>query len=209
MGRFLNADGYVSTGQGVTGNNMFAYCLNNPVNMSDESGNAPKWLEDLGAWTNENIVEPFVNATKPIIDFFAGVYEDCKNYDRKNESEEKVLKANYFSSYKGAIVLKAPIGKNAFSYGFIVLGNDISDINDVKHEYGHYVQFKELGIKKYTMYVAIPSLCGFWSGVDFYDYYSQPWEYGADKYGGVNRDGYQYHPDAEKCYQIYWDYVTK
>ena len=38
MGRFINADGYVSTGQGILGNNMFAYCLNNPVNKSDFSG---------------------------------------------------------------------------------------------------------------------------------------------------------------------------
>ena len=30
-GRFINADGYVSTGQGLLGNNMFAYCLNNPI----------------------------------------------------------------------------------------------------------------------------------------------------------------------------------
>ena len=32
VGRFINADGYVSTGQGILGFNMFTYCLNNPVN---------------------------------------------------------------------------------------------------------------------------------------------------------------------------------
>jgi len=36
--RFVNADGYVSTGQGVLGNNMFAYCGNNPVNCIDPIG---------------------------------------------------------------------------------------------------------------------------------------------------------------------------
>ena len=36
--RFINADGYVSTGQGLTGYNMFAYCGNNPVNCVDYSG---------------------------------------------------------------------------------------------------------------------------------------------------------------------------
>ena len=39
-GRFINADGTVNTGQGILGNNMYAYCLNNPVNMSDEGGGA-------------------------------------------------------------------------------------------------------------------------------------------------------------------------
>ena len=38
VGRFLNADAFVSTGQGILGNNMFAYCLNNPVNMMDYMG---------------------------------------------------------------------------------------------------------------------------------------------------------------------------
>jgi len=35
MGRFINADSYASTGQGVLGNNMFTYCLNSPTNGSD------------------------------------------------------------------------------------------------------------------------------------------------------------------------------
>lgn len=36
--RFINADGYVSTGQGILGNNMFAYCGNNPVMGYDPTG---------------------------------------------------------------------------------------------------------------------------------------------------------------------------
>ena len=38
MGRFINADVFTSTGQGILGNNMFAYCGNNPVNRDDPSG---------------------------------------------------------------------------------------------------------------------------------------------------------------------------
>jgi RHS repeat-associated protein len=38
VGRFLNADGYVSTGQGLSSYNMFAYCLGNPVGRKDISG---------------------------------------------------------------------------------------------------------------------------------------------------------------------------
>ena len=34
----MNADGYVSTGSGVLDTNMFAYCGNNPVNMTDKNG---------------------------------------------------------------------------------------------------------------------------------------------------------------------------
>ena len=38
IGRFINADGFVSTGQGLLGNNMFTYCGNNPVNRIDHTG---------------------------------------------------------------------------------------------------------------------------------------------------------------------------
>ena len=38
--RFINADVYVSTGQGFNGFNMFAYCGNNPVVHGDQSGKA-------------------------------------------------------------------------------------------------------------------------------------------------------------------------
>ena len=37
-GRFINADAFISTGQGILGNNMFAYCLNNPVSRQDAFG---------------------------------------------------------------------------------------------------------------------------------------------------------------------------
>ena len=36
--KYINADGYVSTGQSLIGNNMFSYCGNNPVMRSDSSG---------------------------------------------------------------------------------------------------------------------------------------------------------------------------
>ena len=38
LGRFINADAWVSTGQGPTGNNTFSYCGNNPSNYVDSSG---------------------------------------------------------------------------------------------------------------------------------------------------------------------------
>lgn len=41
--RFLNADGYVQTGDGLHDKNMFVYCLNNSVNLSDPTGQFP-WI---------------------------------------------------------------------------------------------------------------------------------------------------------------------
>ena len=39
--RFINADSYSSTGQGILGYNMFAYCNNSPIVSSDPDG---EWL---------------------------------------------------------------------------------------------------------------------------------------------------------------------
>ena len=38
IARFVNADMYVSTGQGIVGNNMFTYCHNTPVSSFDNTG---------------------------------------------------------------------------------------------------------------------------------------------------------------------------
>ena len=38
IGRFLNADAFASTGQGILGANMFAYCGNEPINNLDSAG---------------------------------------------------------------------------------------------------------------------------------------------------------------------------
>ena len=48
-GRFLNADGYVSTGEPLTGYNMFAYCYDNPVMYEDSGGSRPI----VGDWPRE------------------------------------------------------------------------------------------------------------------------------------------------------------
>ena len=52
IGRFINADSYASTGQGLLGNNMFAYCLNNP----------PRYVDSQGQDTEEAMV---VDENKP------------------------------------------------------------------------------------------------------------------------------------------------
>ena len=46
--RFINADSYASTGQGTLGCNMFAYCNNNSVNLTDTDGGRPYWEHNYG-----------------------------------------------------------------------------------------------------------------------------------------------------------------
>ena len=56
LSRFINADILVSTGQGLLGNNMFAYCRNNPVNRKDISG-----TYDVSNMDNEEDGDPFAD----------------------------------------------------------------------------------------------------------------------------------------------------
>ena len=62
-GRFISADNYPSTGQGLTGNNMFAYCGNNPVMRKDEGGEF--WNVVAGAIIGAvvNTVVSYITAT--------------------------------------------------------------------------------------------------------------------------------------------------
>ena len=46
IGRWLNIDKAISaSGRNVHGYNLYAYCFNNPVNLNDEEGEWPKWVE--------------------------------------------------------------------------------------------------------------------------------------------------------------------
>ena len=184
MGRFISPDRQISgVGGDIIGYNMFAYCMNNPVNMSDSNGDWPKWMKSISKWVDNNIV-------KPIKGFAQNIKEDCKNYSKGNTSEEKVLDAHYFSSYKDTPVINPPIGYNAASFGVMIIGDKVDDEKDVKHEYGHRVQLDKQGLIRYTINVAIPSVTA--NILDRmeklpYDYYGAPWEAEANIYGGVNR----------------------
>ena len=60
--RFINADGYVSIGQGLLGYNMFTYCGNNPVNRNDLTGAFWKEIGDFFKKAGKAVVN-FVKST--------------------------------------------------------------------------------------------------------------------------------------------------
>ena len=59
-GRFLNADGYLSTGTGFVGYNMYAYCNNNPISRIDKNG-------ELWGFVIKAAISVIVNVTISII----------------------------------------------------------------------------------------------------------------------------------------------
>ena len=175
--RFISPDSYISTGQGILGNNMYAYCGNNPVNRSDPSGQS--WSE--------------------LLEFINALSEDLRNFDIGNSGIDKVLDANYISSYKGALVIKGNFPAS-FSLGFIFLDyyKDDQTVYDkdiieesLNHEYGHYMQLMDMSLFGYLAFVAIPSFTTSmltYNGIIERDYYyGSPWEAEADRLGEVDR----------------------
>ena len=174
LGRFINADALVSTGQGILGNNMFAYCNNNPAGNADTEGNIPRGI------TNPNPMgRDSGSSLRPISDKDQGRI-------RSNTNENAVIKAEDYAYYKGVLYVKVP-GDSAFSYGIVFFGRNADQVDIVRHEYGHYLHLSQIGLPNYTLKVVLPSLIDYWTDVPYGEYYSEPQEYIADILGGVVR----------------------
>ena len=55
IGRFINADSFAATGQGVVGTNLFAYALNSPISMEDRAGMSSTTTHAYGANARKEI----------------------------------------------------------------------------------------------------------------------------------------------------------
>ena len=76
--RFINADGYVSTGTGILGHNMFAYCNNNPINCKDVTGS--KAIRDIQVdITNGDTTYNIMDVTRMQMANQAGITDSGKN----------------------------------------------------------------------------------------------------------------------------------
>ena len=202
-GRFLNADGYTATGQGFVGNNMYAYCLNNPVNLVDLCGYAA-----AGAFRANR------RAEKNAKDFLNKVFYSMEEKAEKviYNDDEKVVIEEQLPYYKGVPVVHFSSDLfTSFSIGGVIFLNENAGELTVKHEYGHSLQEKEMGTGLYIMAVAVPSVTyrvmEEFNEVLHDNYYNMPWEYDADRRGGVyGRKGYYKDGAAEfaKVYFSYW-----
>ncbi len=222
--RFINADGVISTDQGANGYNMYSYCKNNPVNMSDDSGQWPQWLKRVARAVAgtvakikaaisipTTIVKIGVASSVAVVSGKAtvgDVINDAKNYRFYNSSEKKVLNSKVFSSYKGTPVLKHNVSSiSSFSISNTIFLNKSENlstdgINTVKHEWGHTVQQSLIGTSKYISKIAIPSMIGYLVNPSSKAYYSLPWERSADFFGDVNRST-GYYDGSEELAGLY------
>ena len=98
--RFLNADGYVQTGDGLYDKNMFAYCLNNPVNSSDPTGQFP-WIV-LGVIVLCGVVGGIIgyNSKSKLIDK-PKTTQNSSNYKKQSNSNNNNTSKTKSNTSKG------------------------------------------------------------------------------------------------------------
>ena len=208
--RFLSADSFVS-GSNVPaqGNNAFAYCFNNPVNMRDQTGRWPSWndvkngFKEAVSWIDENIIQP-------VTKFANAIAEDCRNFNPGNTNEQAVFKSNYFSAYKETIVIKTNF-QSSFSFGIIGLSREQEEADILNHEFGHCLQLEQKGIGRYVFEVAIPSMiiCDLDKKDRLpYEYYSYPWEAEANQLGGASPRSDGRPPTPPGYNPSYWDLIS-
>ena len=81
IGRWINADDAIAgVGGDIRGYNLFAYCMNNPVNMSDHTGHWPQWIK--------NAASAVVNAVKKAVTVVANTVKSAVS------SASNILKAS-------------------------------------------------------------------------------------------------------------------
>ena len=188
-GRFLNADGYISTGQGLTGCNMFAYCGNNPIVRCDTEGTRYCAATTVSGETKKQRSESCKHQNR--------IAQDAAF--RREYAEELAVLEGKTNLYKGVVVERIENNMGSFSLGKIYLNTkemaDMDGIQTLRHEYGHVVQLEKLGAVDYLIFVGLPSLVGAtlyqlkWLTVD---YFSLPWEFEAEIYGEVpDRENYE------------------
>ena len=103
MGRFINADGYLQTGEGLLDKNMYAYCQNNPIIYIDTNGEVITFagailLGILGIGTIASVPQDTWNAAgesfSSFIDSIAYSKKSTKNSNRKYTSANKQITPN-------------------------------------------------------------------------------------------------------------------
>ncbi|MBU5316125.1 RHS repeat-associated core domain-containing protein [Clostridium bornimense] len=97
-GRFINADAGIAEVGSIQGCNMFQYCNNNPVNMSDESGYWPKWMK-TAAKAVKKAVSNVVNKVKKVFSS-----SKSNNKPSNNIKNTPITKNDVSNSTKGGVI---------------------------------------------------------------------------------------------------------
>ena len=78
--RFMSSDNLVITvGGNVMGYNLFAYCFNNPINLTDNDGNWPQWVKKAANFVYNKIVKPVTKLASKLFSKINSTYSTGYN----------------------------------------------------------------------------------------------------------------------------------
>ena len=176
IGRFINADSYISTGLGLLGFNMFSYTDNNPANRIDVDGR--RWTHFQGVNTEAALRNQRQNqaATGAARGATAGAVGAARVASTGNRTKGPAhqgqrrgntcpqaaidaLEAFGSAWYRGAPVRHPPsvFGPMAI-FGTIWLPKGWRNPDTVTHEWGHLVDERYRGPLLYFVTVGVPSV---------------------------------------------------
>ncbi|MDR2585869.1 MAG: RHS repeat-associated core domain-containing protein [Prevotellaceae bacterium] len=148
----------------------------------------------IGTAAMSNIKNSAISVYGKIAEISGKIASDINNFNWSNENEQAVIDSNYFSAYKGQLVVRHPFSfLGSMSLGIMFLqksadDNKNADTDLVNHEHGHFRQLQKLGFLVYLFGIGIPSVIGtFIYGKNPDAYFNQRQEISADDSGGVVR----------------------
>ena len=167
IGRFLNWDGFVSTGQGFLGFNMFVYCLNNPVNLHDPTGyiacacgSGRVCTQNTGAIQSANPIPPPTQSTTgatsqsailQIANIFYSLGPALRTFGAlvRNPDLPDVMRAD------GLIELPGAVSTVAKSLGYVLMIFDVARvISDTYQQGGNLNQAYLAGAVRFVIIAA-------------------------------------------------------
>ena len=164
IGRFLNADGYVTTGQGLIATNMFAYCGNNPVMYVDESGlffdQIGKFFSDVGNAISKTFAKIFNIGKKAVEINYGGGYGIGIKANVSGVAKVELEGIAYGQYYNVSNEGWKTTGKSQASFG-VGISDNIRLSAGASYE-APYEEVKQKGI-----IFAENGKSSYWAGVDF------------------------------------------
>lgn len=169
LGRFLNADGFTATGQGLLGNNMFAYCQNSPVMFTDSLGMR---CVPAGRRINEGAGRKYYDTPDDAAKAFSEEVYEASMYIRHEYGTEIYsreingsAKYAYAPPRVGAphwvsVGYTTPPGTEYVAFAHTHPNNDEFSTRDIeianKHGVGAYVAGPSGNLRKYDLSTSIP-----------------------------------------------------
>ena len=107
LGRFINADALITTGQGILGNNMFAYCNNSPIIYRDTQGTSIQpttvYISDC-SFINRDVTDEIMIALSA-----AAENASSKRYSADLDAEQRLaVEASIYIEFYNLVDHKAP-----------------------------------------------------------------------------------------------------